>query len=353
MKLKNALLGMFTAAALLAVSGCQKAEAPAPAQTEAETAKETEAVKAEAETAAAKAADKEQEETTLTIPMSSCVTTLNRQFEITEAGWIMMGPIYDELFYMDVDETRYYLAESYEVSEDGLNVTVKLKDGLTWHDGQPITADDFIFTLECNLDTNNGAGFANVAFVNDQPVSYEKVDDLTVKLTLPQASASYAEALGHFTLMPKHVFNGDTHIVGAEENLKGIGSGPYKVAEFRQDEYLKLDKYENYYGGEPSIDHVIFKIVPDENAQEVAFVNGEVDFLEISTYDALQKYEADDTVTVIKYPEGRVNNLAINAFSPKFDGWWKPFSWPWTRRLSSRAHMEKGSQSRAIPRSAM
>ena len=319
MKLKNALLGMFTAAALLAVSGCQKAEAPAPAQTEAETAKETEAVKAEAETAAAKAADKEQEETTLTIPMSSCVTTLNRQFEITEAGWIMMGPIYDELFYMDVDETRYYLAESYEVSEDGLNVTVKLKDGLTWHDGQPITADDFIFTLECNLDTNNGAGFANVAFVNDQPVSYEKVDDLTVKLTLPQASASYAEALGHFTLMPKHVFNGDTHIVGAEENLKGIGSGPYKVAEFRQDEYLKLDKYENYYGGEPSIDHVIFKIVPDENAQEVAFVNGEVDFLEISTYDALQKYEADDTVTVIKYPEGRVNNLAINAFSPKFE----------------------------------
>ena len=54
-------------------------------------------------------------------------------------------------------------------------------------------------------------------------------------------------------------------------------------------------------------------------AQEVAFVNGEVDFLEISTYDALQKYEADDTVTVIKYPEGRVNNLAINAFSPKFE----------------------------------
>ena len=67
------------------------------------------------ETAATEAADKEQEETTLTIPMSSCVTTLNRQFEITEAGWIMMGPIYDELFYMDVDETRYYLAESYEV----------------------------------------------------------------------------------------------------------------------------------------------------------------------------------------------------------------------------------------------
>ena len=64
--------------------------------------------------------------------------------------------------------------------------TVKLKDGLTWHDGQPITADDFIFTLECNLDTNNGAGFANVAFVNDQPVGYEKIDDLTVKLTLPR-----------------------------------------------------------------------------------------------------------------------------------------------------------------------
>ena len=106
--------------------------------------------------------------------------------------------------------------------------------------------------------------------------------------------------------------------MGAEENLKGSDPARTKWPN-QQDEYLKLDKYENYYGGEPSIDHVIFKIVPDENAQEVAFVNGEVDFLEISTYDALQKYEADDTVTVIKYPEGRVNNLAINAFSPKFE----------------------------------
>lgn len=71
MKLKNVLLGTFAAAALFAVSGCQKAETPAPAQTEAETTKETEAVRAEAETAATEAADKEQEETTLTIPMSS------------------------------------------------------------------------------------------------------------------------------------------------------------------------------------------------------------------------------------------------------------------------------------------
>lgn len=78
---------------------------------------------------------------------------------------------------------------------------------------------------------------------------------------------------------------------------------------------------------------------------------GEVDFLEISTYDALQKYEADDTVTVIKYPEGRVNNMAINAFSPKFEDrrLVEAVFLPWTRRLSLRAHMEKGRRAGHSP----
>lgn len=300
MKFKKIIITVLTAALLLSAVGCSKANND-----------KTSDSKTEAQTSA-------KEDTTLTIPMSSCVTTLNRQFEITKVGWKMMGPIYDELFYMDVNETRYYLAESYEVSEDGLNITLKLKDGLTWHDGEPITADDFMFTLDCNLDTNNGAGFANVAFVNEKPVSCEKVDDLTVKITLPEASASYVEALGRFVLIPKHVFNGDTNIVGSEANLKGIGSGPYKVVEFKQDQYLKLERYDAYYGGKPAIKNVVFKILPDANAQEVAFVNGEVDLLELSTFEEVQKYEKDDSVTVVKYPEGRVNNLAINSFSPTF-----------------------------------
>ena len=86
-----------------------------------------------------------------------------------------------------------------------MQITVKLKEGLKWHDGEAITADDMIFTMDVCSDTNNGAGGTNIVILNDQPVKYEKVDDLTVKVTLPMASASYADLLGGLTLIPEHV----------------------------------------------------------------------------------------------------------------------------------------------------
>ncbi|MDQ9814384.1 ABC transporter substrate-binding protein, partial [Acinetobacter pittii] len=85
-------------------------------------------------------------------------------------------------------------------------------DNLKWHDGEAITADDVIFTFNCNLDTNNGAGFSNVVFVGENQVKAEKVDDLTVKFTLPEVSASYYSLLGNLVLIPEHAFGGDTNI---------------------------------------------------------------------------------------------------------------------------------------------
>ena len=105
-------------------------------------------------------------------------------------------------------------------------------------------------------------------------MKYEKVDDLTVKITLPMASASYPALLGELTLIPEHVYGGNTSIVGAEANMSGIGSGPYKLREFKQDQYLILEKNEDYYMGAPDIDTVTFRIISDISAQEVALMNG-------------------------------------------------------------------------------
>lgn len=251
----------------------------------------------------------------LVIPVASSVSSLNCQLESFKEGWIMLSALYDQLYYMDVNETRYYLAESYEMSEDNTTMTLKLKEGLTWHDGQPITADDIIFTLDVNLDTNNGAADTNVAFVNEQPITYEKIDDLTVKIMLPSPSASYPDLLGQLKPIPKHVFEGNTNIVSAEANLKGIGSGPYKLVDFQQDQYLQLEKYDGYYGGAASIDQVIYKVISDPSAQEVALLNGELNFMEITNGEARGKYSADSNYKVVTYPEGRVNYLAFNNFS--------------------------------------
>ena len=306
---------LCTVAAMAVLTGCggdkkETAAAPAEANT---TAAVTEAAKTEAETTAA-AQTEAGGEKNLVMPSASCVANLNPLLEgYKEAA--MLNPIYDPLYVIDVNETRYYLADSYEVSEDGMQITVKLKEGLKWHDGEAITADDMIFTMDVFSDTNNGAGGTNIVILNDQPVKYEKVDDLTVKVTLPMASASYADLLGGLTLIPEHVFEGNPSVVSAgEANMKGIGSGPYKVTEFKQDEYLLLEKYEDYYMGAPSIDKVTFRIISDLSAQEVALMNGEVNFMELANAPAVAKYEADPNFTVVKYPEGRVNYLAVNKF---------------------------------------
>lgn len=303
---------LCAAMALTAMTGCgAKTEDTEASSKGAETG--SEAAKAgEEETEAAREAD--GEEKGLVIPSASCVANLNPLLESYKEGVIMLNPLYDPLYVIDVNETRYYLAESYEVSEDGTSVTLKLKDGLKWHDGEPITADDVIFTMDVNADTNNGAGNTNVVILNDQPVKYEKVDDLTVKITLPMASASYPALLGELTLIPEHVYGGNTSIVGAEANMSGIGFGPYKLREFKQDQYLILEKNEDYYMGAPDIDTVTFRIISDISAQEVALMNGEINLMELSSAPAVAKYSEDPNYTVVMYPEGRVNYLAVNKF---------------------------------------
>lgn len=307
MKRNILALLLCTAMTMTSLAGCGGQSAPAPGPAE----KPSASTSSGGESAPAEA-------TSLVIPVASCVSNLNCQLESYKEGWIMLNPVYDQLYYMDVDETRYYLAESYTMSEDNTTLTLKLKDGLTWHDGQPITADDIIFTLDVNKDTNNGAGNTNIVYINEQPVAYEKVDNLTVKITLPVPSASYSNLLGKLKPIPMHVFDGDTNIVGAEANLQGIGSGPFKVVDFQQDQYLQLEKYEEYYGGAPSIEQVIFKIISDPSAQEVSLLNGEVNFMELSTAEAAAKFASDTNFKVVAYPEGRVNYLAVNKFCGTF-----------------------------------
>lgn len=254
------------------------------------------------------------ETSSLVLPVSATVTSLNGILETMAEGAFQLSPFCDELYYVDKDETRYYLADSCEVSEDGLVYTLKLKDNLKWHDGEQITADDVIFTFECNKNTDNGAGFTNVVFVGDGEVQAEKVDDLTVEFTLPEASASYFEILGKLLLIPEHAFDGNTDIVSAEANVTDIGSGPYKLVEFNDGESLVLEKFEDYYGDEPQIDQVIFKVISDPSAQEVAFKNGEINFLTVSSDSSAAEMKETDGVALHELAEGRVKYLAWNKF---------------------------------------
>lgn len=254
------------------------------------------------------------ESDTLIIPVSATVTSLNPLLESMAEGTLQLSPYSDELYYVADDETRYYLAESCEVSEDGLTYTLKLKDNLKWHDGEPITADDVIFTADCNADTDNGAGFTNVVFAGEEKVKYEKVDDLTVNFTIPNPSASYFEVLGKLQIIPAHAFDGSTDIKSAEANLTDIGSGPYKLSEFNDGESVVFEKFDDYYGGAPQIEKVVFRVISDPSAQEVAFKNGEINYLLVSSDATAEEFKDVDGAELHQLAEGRVKYLAWNKY---------------------------------------
>ncbi len=255
----------------------------------------------------------------LIMAMQNSVTNLNVQLEGMKEGWIMLAPLYDQLYVKTEDEIRYYLADKVDISEDGKVITTTLKKNLKWHDGKPITADDLIFTLDCNKETKNGASFAKTVFINEKSVDYKKIDDLTIELRLPEVSASYLSILGNLQIIPKHVFNGDKDIINNEvANLKGIGSGPYKLKEFKEGEFLRLEKFDNYYNGTSSIDNVSFKIIPETSAQEVSIQKEEINFMEIANQKILDKYKSNNKLQTHSFPEGRVNYMICNKFSEIF-----------------------------------
>ncbi len=243
------------------------------------------------------------------------ISSLNILYETGDEGMTMLKPVYDPLYVVAKDEVRYYLAESREVSEDGLTITVTLRDNLKWHDGEPITTDDVLwyFEMKMNPDNNTSSGTT----VNGEPVTVAAVDERTFTVTLPSVSASYDATLGNLKLLPKHVYEDTPVLAGAEINsTSGVGSGPFMVKEWNKGESLVLERFEDYYRGPASLEQVVFRIIPNASAEEIAFQNGELSVLRLTTQDMLEKYSNDPNYSVYTLTEGRINYMGFNSNSP-------------------------------------
>ena len=256
---------------------------------------------------------------TFIVPINSDSVTWINPFSAygSDDQLIAFSPCFDPLFIVNKDETRWYLAESLEpTAEDGCHYQMKLKEGLTWHDGEPITADDVIFSIKAIQEPSNSADASNVKYDGNN-LQAEKVDDLTVNLTLVAPYSAFETEFGRLQIFPEHAFGGDIHIIKNTEALNaGIGSGSFKLKEWNQGESIVYERYDDYYRGKASLDQVIIKTITDESAQEAALQSGEISVMRVTNPTKLEKYEKDDNYTVYSIPEGRLNYMAYNYQSP-------------------------------------
>lgn len=166
------------------------------------------------------------------------------------------------------------LASSWEISEDGLTYTFHLVE-TNWHDGEPFTADDVVWTLE-KVKAEGVMGYTLAGVT-----AMEAPDAHTFVMTIGAPDASLLYNLAYFGtyILPKHLYDGQDWMTCDAATVHPIGTGPYKFVEHQRSVSLTLEANMDYFGDVPQTDRLIYTIIPDANTAVQAFLNGEIDYL--------------------------------------------------------------------------
>jgi peptide/nickel transport system substrate-binding protein len=187
--------------------------------------------------------------------------------------------VYSSLLkYDDQGGLKNDLAESYEISDDKMLYTFHLKKDVSWHDGQPLNAQDVLFTV--NLITD--PAYKSPLRYNWQGIETNLVDDYTITFGIKNP---YVGLLNNFTfgILPKHIWESISpdQFQLADINLGPIGSGPYKYSSYQKDSGGNIISYKlvanpNYYSGKPYISKITFNFYPDDSSILKAYNKKEI-----------------------------------------------------------------------------
>ena len=214
--------------------------------------------------------------------------------------------IYDSLLEKDNKGLTPWLAESYEIEDDGVTYIFKLRDNIIWHDGEQMTAEDVAFTFEyCNefVPVSSSLDFDDIE-------SVEVIDKLTAKIVAKQVSATLLENIGKVSIVPKHIWEKveDPYSYDGEDAL--IGSGPYILAERKVSDSVMIYKaYDEFWGPKPATKMLYWMNVADE---VIAFENDEVDIARSLSVDEIPMFENKDIYKIIQGPAFSGSRLLFN-----------------------------------------
>jgi peptide/nickel transport system substrate-binding protein len=185
--------------------------------------------------------------------------------------------VYDSLFSSSSElRPQPWVAESATKSEDSKTWTIKIRSGITWHDGKPLTPEDVKFTYEHFFKNQSGLYSHHV---NDQPYveKVELVGSDSVRFTCRSACATFdIDPGGHVPIIPKHVWENVAEPAKFTSELP-VGSGAYKVVEFVPDQFYRLRANESYFKGKPLVDEIVMPVIKESATMFLALRSGQVD----------------------------------------------------------------------------
>lgn len=175
---------------------------------------------------------------------------------------INSGKIYETLLKRDNESLKLVpvLAESWEVSDDKLKYTFKLRKDVKWHDGEQFTSDDVVFSYNAIMDPKVDSPHLKSYY--QEILDVKALDEYTVEFTYARPYFLALEFCGGMPIVPEHIFSeGDFNTNPA--GRKPVGTGPYRFVEWETGSEIVLEKYGDYWGEEPSLENIVFKIIAD------------------------------------------------------------------------------------------
>ncbi|HEV2066138.1 MAG TPA: ABC transporter substrate-binding protein, partial [Thermomicrobiales bacterium] len=256
----------------------------------------------------------------LIVGVQGLPATLDPARELSNVGTRVSYTPYDTLIrrdFLNNNEHVPSLATGWEQVTD-TELTLQLRDDVTFHNGTPFTADDVVFTFERMLNAPADSELAEARTYFSTFSAVERIDDYAVRITtaapdplIIKRLASWASWIGSKQYIEE---------VGEEEFARtGMGTGPFRFVSFDPDNELVMERYDGYWGDTPSLNRLTFRVIPEVAARITALVNDEVQLITNVPPDQVGTIENADNVDVRAVPLANVHVLQYNTNNPLLD----------------------------------
>lgn len=275
------------------------------------------------------------EDDTLNIAWDGELATLDRYYNTLREGIIVGRLVWDSLIYKDPDtlEFKPLLASSFSFV-DNSTIDFELREGISFHNGEPFDADDVVYTLGYMSDPDNGVlTQRNVSWIG----SVEKLGSHSVRLRMKEPTPTALEFLaGPLLIYPDGYYSE----VGPEGMGKApVGTGPYRVTEFQPGASITFERNEGYFRGSPkgtpAIKTIRQRTIPDKNTQLAELLSGTVDWVWKVPSDQAERLKGRPGITVANEQTMRVGYLSFDSSDRTGNG--SPVNDPLVRKAIAHA----------------
>lgn len=239
------------------------------------------------------------------------ITTLNTILSVDVYSSLIANYIYEGLVGSSPIDGAIVpgLADYWELAADGVTYTFYMNPNATWHDGQPVTADDVIFSFDSVIDETSLS--VRRSGVMAALKSHTKIDDYTVQLVAVDKLANFVnDTAGQFGIVPKHIWEGipfaDWGTASGstgQDPTQVIGSGPFRFVEWIRNDHVTLARNPDYWDAQntPVIDEFIYRVVADSASALQSLVTGESDITGIPPTQAATLRESNPDLNIVDY----------------------------------------------------